>query len=82
MKGASDGASGTAHLTVKNVVLTADLNHDGKVDSLDLMYFVYAYNNFGENGIVGPICDFNHDGQINFHDLVLFVLAYIAYEKS
>ena len=76
--GTSGGMAGTAQLTVNNLPLTADLLHNGHVNYLDLEYFVVAYQNYGEFGIVNPSCDFNHDGKINFQDLTLFIIAYIV----
>jgi hypothetical protein len=74
----SGSISGNARLIVNNVALTADLNHDGKVDFLDVLYFYYAYKNYGQNGRLDSVCDFNHDAQLNFKDLVPFVTDYIA----
>ncbi len=75
--GTSSGISGTAMLTV-NTFLPADLLHNGHVNYLDILYFIVAYENYGEFGIVNPSCDFNHDGVLNFKDVVLFVTYYIA----
>jgi len=56
-----------------------DFNHDGKIDLNDLVYFVNAYINFNQRGILDPVCDLNHDGRIDFSDLVIFVTDWIAY---
>lgn len=75
--GTSAGVSGTAQLTV-NAYSPADLLHNGHVNNLDALYFIVAYLNYGEFGIVNSACDFNHDTKLNFQDAVLFVIAYIA----
>ena len=75
--GTSGGVSGTATLTV-NAYLPDDFLHNDHVNYLDELYFIIAYNNYGEFGIVNPACDFNHDGVINFEDVVIFVTYYIA----
>jgi len=59
-----------------------DFNHDGKVDFADIVYFVDAYINFNQHGVLNPACDLNQDGKLDFSDITLFVNAYIAYAKS
>jgi hypothetical protein len=56
-----------------------DFDHDEKIDFQDLVYFVNAYINFNQYGILDPACDLNHDGAINFGDLVIFTNYWIAY---
>jgi hypothetical protein len=79
--GTSAGVSSTAQLTVNSAIpqySLIDFYHEGHVGFDDLVYFVYAYINFNQNGILDPSCDFNHDGQINFVDLATFMTLYIA----
>jgi len=59
-----------------------DFYYSGKVNFLDIVYFVSAYTNFYENGVLNPACDLNHDGTLNFLDINLFVAYYIAYAPS
>ena len=75
--GTSNGVSGVSQLTVSGYS-PVDFYHTGHVNVLDLAYFIYWYDYYGQYGFCNPACDFNHDGVLNFSDAVLCVTYYIA----
>ncbi len=76
---AYSGLQGIAQLSV---FYPLDFYFNGRVNFHDLAYFVVAYINFNQNGVLNPACDLNHDGRINFLDLQLFVTYYVAFGST
>ncbi len=64
------------HLTV--VRPAGDLNFDGYVDVVDLLYFVDAWGTRKASSNWNPICDVNGDRNIDDQDRQLFLQAYGA----
>jgi hypothetical protein len=54
-----------------------DINGDGGVDVVDLLYFVDAFGGIcGTDRNYDPRCDFNNDGGVDVIDLLIFVEDY------
>jgi hypothetical protein len=62
--------------TFKNVGLTADVNADGHVDVVDLLYLVPAFGAVVADAAYNPACDFNKDGSVDVVDLLIFVNSF------
>ena len=79
---ASYSGDGTNSPSTKSITLPiyalVDFNHDGIVNFSDIVFFVQAYINFNQNGILNTSCDLNNDGVLNFNDVTLFIAAYIG----
>ena len=66
---------------ILKIAQIADFNFDGKINFLDIVFFVNAYIEYIQNGFLNPFCDLNHDGTIDFQDFMLFVTAYILVQS-
>ena len=53
-----------------------DLNHDGKVDILDIMLVINAYGSHKGDLNYKARLDFNHDKVINIFDIVIIAQHY------
>jgi hypothetical protein len=51
-------------------LLPGDVNHDGHVDVVDLLYFVDAFGSVTGDPNYDPACDFNSDGSVDVVDLL------------
>lgn len=71
-----DGVQGSAQLVVYYPI---DFYCSGTVNFLDVKYFVSAYVQYYQTGVVNPACDLNHDGGLNFQDVKLFVQYYLNF---
>ena len=66
-------------ISVQSQYPNIDFYHTGTVNFNDILYFVSAYIQYNEDGILNPACDFCHNGVLNFNDIVLFAAAYQYY---
>ncbi len=68
----SDGlcSAKTFSLTIQ---IPCDVNGDGSVDVVDLLYFVDAFGSLTGDPNYNPACDFNSDGSVDVVDLLIFV---------
>jgi hypothetical protein len=70
---------GTADLRPKLVVsdmptlLVCDINQDGEIDVVDLLYLVEAFGTVGGDAGYDPQCDFNEDDSVDVVDLLTLV---------
>ena len=53
-----------------------DVNLDGYVDVVDLLYFVEGFGNYLGDPGYNPACDFNHDGCCDVVDLLDLVFNF------
>lgn len=53
--------------------LVGDVNGDGSVDVVDLLYFVDAFGSVAGDATYDPRCDFNNDGGVDVVDLLMLV---------
>jgi hypothetical protein len=75
----NSGVQGSVKIAVYYVI---DFYHTGRINFNDITYFVSAYIQYYQTGVINPACDLNHDGKLNFQDLLLLVQYYIAYIQS
>jgi hypothetical protein len=64
--------SGTAY-GVNGVHLAGDVDADGHVDVVDVLYLVDAFGTVSGDGNYNSACDFNADGAVDVVDLLLLV---------
>jgi hypothetical protein len=65
---------GTGKLTVTTTMAVAgDVNGDGHVDVVDLLYLVDAFGSVEGEANYDPACDFNSDGGVDVVDLLVMV---------
>ncbi len=55
---------------------TGDVNGDGSVDVVDLLYFVDAFGTAPGDAKWNPACDFNNDGSVDVVDLLDLVFNF------
>ncbi len=65
---------GWGTLTVTRV--TGDIDGDGHVDVIDLLYFVDAFGSITGDANYDARCDFNHDGAVDVLDLLDLVYSF------
>jgi hypothetical protein len=53
------------------VILTGDLNHDGKIDIKDISIVAKAYGSDPTKPNWNPIADLNHDGKVDIKDVAI-----------
>jgi hypothetical protein len=58
---------------IKESFLAGDVNKDGAVDVVDLLYFVDAFGSVGGDPSYSADCDFNHDDAVDVVDLLMLV---------
>jgi hypothetical protein len=55
------------------ITIVADVNSDGGVDVIDLLYLVDAFGSVPGDPNYNPDCDFNHDDSVDVVDLLMLV---------
>ena len=58
---------------ILDVFTIGDINHDGSVDVVDLLYFVDAFGSVTGDANYDADCDFNGDGGVDVVDLLELV---------
>jgi hypothetical protein len=67
--------SGTCTFSL-DVFTIGDINHDGGVDVVDLLYFVDAFGSVSGDANYDPTCDFNSDSSVDVTDLLELVESF------
>jgi hypothetical protein len=62
--------SAYSSLAIVMTSMTGDINGDGAVDVVDLLYFVDAFGSLTGDANYDPACDFNNDGSVDVVDLL------------
>ncbi len=73
----TSGPTGTFPLRVEeDAVPVGDVNTDGCVDVIDLLYLIAAFGSYSGDANYNHDCDFNSDGAVDVIDLLYMVQTF------
>ncbi len=69
----SEGSGGPGGAGTLYLAYTGDVNGDGAVDVIDLLWLIDAFGTYTGDAKYNPACDFNGDGAVDVIDLLYMI---------